>query len=200
MQELRFDRSNLISGILASYMNTQQPKRWNILVCGTIQRVGYHHLIQGIARRNHITGCILNLEGYDVRIIAEGIPEDLERFKNDIRIQEYPVFVETLEISKLPHTGEYKYLEIVRGTPDEELAERFDSAIAVLSRMEKKQDTAIDLGKETISLQKETLNEVKGIRYDLDKTLTSEIAEVKEELREIRSALIQAGIMNSVRS
>jgi len=41
---------------------------------------------------------------------------------------------------------------------------------------------------------------VKGIRYDLDKTLTSEIAEVKGELREIRSALIQAGIMNSARS
>nr|WP_319540056.1 acylphosphatase [uncultured Methanospirillum sp.] len=174
-------------------MNTQQPKRWNILVCGTVQRVGYHHLIQGIARRNHITGCILNLKEYDVLIIAEGIPEDLERFKNDIRIQEYPVFVETLEISELPHTGEYKYFEIVRGTPDEELAERFDSAIAVLCRMEKKQDTAIDLGKET-------LDEVKGIRHDLDKTLTSEIAEVKEELREIRSALIQAGIMNSARS
>jgi hypothetical protein len=69
------------------------------------------------------------------------------------------------------------------GVPDVELAEQFDSAIAVLSRMEKKQDIAIDLGKETIILQKETielqkntLNEVKGIRYDLDKTHVSQFS------------------------
>lgn len=234
-----------------------------MLISGTVQRVGYRHLIQGIARRHHITGCITNLEGYDVQIIAEGKPDDIARFKTDIRIQDYPVFVESIVVSEEPFSGEYSFFEITRGSPEEELAERFDTAIGIFSRMEKKQDVSIDLGKETvslqkeslslqketlslqketlslqketlslqketitlqketlstqnktlslqhdtislqkdtISLQKETLEEVKGMRQDLNKTITQEIAEVKEELREIRSALIQAGIMRTVHS
>ena len=61
--------------------------------------------------------------------------------------------------------------------------------------MEKKQDYSIGLQKETIGLQKETLDEVRDMRKDFDKTITREIAEVRIELREVRSALIQAGIM-----
>ena len=279
-------------------MDNERSIRWNMLISGTVQRVGFRHIIQGIARRHRITGCIKNLEGYDVQIIAEGNSEDLAHFKDEIRIQDYPVYVESIDVSEEPFTGEYSYFEIARGTPEEELAERFDSAIAIFSRMEKKQDISIDLGRETvslqkeslslqkdtlglqketiglqketlglqketlglqketlglqketlslqndtislqketlglqkdtlslqndsislqketlglqkdtlslqndsISLQKETLHEVKGIRQDLNKTLTQEIAEVKEELREIRSALIQAGIMRYAHS
>ncbi|MDD1729848.1 MAG: acylphosphatase [Methanospirillum sp.] len=209
-------------------MDNERSIRWNMLISGTVQRVGFRHIIQGIARRHRITGCVKNLEGYDVQIIAEGNSEDLSHFKDEISIQDYPIYVENIDVCEESFTGEYSYFEITRGTPEEELAERFDSAIAIFSRMEKKQDIAIDLGRETvslqkeslslqketlslqketlslqndtISLQKETLHEVKGIRQDLNKTLTQEIAEVKEELREIRSALIQAGIMRYAHS
>ena len=98
----------------------------------------------------------------------------------------------------------FRNFVVVRGTPEEELAERFDSAIAIFSRMEKKQDYSIGLQKETIGLQmetiglqKETLDEVRDMRKDFDKTITREIAEVRIELREVRSALIQAGIMKA---
>ena len=230
-----------VQGIMYN-MNNEQPVRLNMLIIGDVQRAAYRHIIQGIARRHHITGCIRNLEGYDVQIIAEGMPQDLTHFTTDIKIQEYPIFVEAIEVQEEPYTGQYSYFEIVRGTPDDELAERFDSAIAIFSRMEKKQDETIILGKETVSLQKETLSlqketialqketiglqketlslqketvalqkeglslqretldEVKGIKQDLNKTLTQEIAEVKEELREIRTALIQAGIMKLAHS
>ena len=230
-------------------MKPGSPVRLRILVQGTVQRVGYPHIIQGIARRNQVAGCIRNLEGYDVEIIAEGRPDNLQQFTTDIRIQEFPISVEHIEVSEGQYTGEYSYFEIIRGSPEDELAERFDSAIAIFSRMEKKQDVAIDLGRETVSLQKETLNEVKGItslqketlnevkgitslqretlalqketldevkgiaslqketrdevkgvRQDLSKTLTQEIAEMREELKEIRSALIQAGIMKLAHS
>jgi acylphosphatase len=187
------------SGLLVR-MECDETIRLNILVRGTVQRVGYRHLIQGIARKHHITGQITNLEGYDVQIIAEGRYNDLSRFQNDIKIQEYPVYVESIEVLEGVYTGEYSYFNVVRCTPEEELAERLDSAIAIFSRMEKKQDFSIGLQKETLELQKETLDGVKGIRQDLNKTLTQEIAEVRVELREIRSALIQAGIMKSVLS
>ena len=185
-------------------MENDETIRLSILVKGTVQQVGYRHLVQGIARKNHITGAIENLEGYDVSIIAEGTPDDLSRFKEDIQIREYPVCVEGIEVTKEKPTGEFSYFVVIWGAPEEELAERFDSAFAIFSRMEKKQDYSIGLQKETIGLQKETiglqketLDEVRDMRKDFDKTITREIAEVRIELREVRSALIQAGIMKA---
>jgi acylphosphatase len=151
--------------------------RYNIIVIGAVQQVGYRHIVQGIARKNHITGCIRNMKGYDIKIVAEGRSSDIAAFKSEIRIQEYPVLVESLEMTEEPSTGEFQFFEIIRGSPDEEFAERFDTAIAILSRMEKKQDLSVGLQKEridlqketiglhmdTISLQKEILEEVKGI-------------------------------------
>jgi hypothetical protein len=86
-----------------------------------------------------------------------------------------------------------------RGSPDEELAERFDTAIAIFSRMEKKQDIALEKHDKSISLQEETLTEVKGMRTDLDNHLNKEISEMRIELKEIRMALINYGIMTGVR-
>lgn len=177
-------------------MDTDRLIRLNMNICGSVQRVGYRHLVQGIARKNRVTGFIKNLDGYDVLVIAEGRTEDVARFREEIRIQEYPVSVESIAITEEPWTGEFSYFEVVRGSPEEELAERFDSAISILVRMERKQDSALDVQKGMRTLQKETLDEVKGVRLDLNKTLTQEISEMRAEMKEIRAALIQAGIMH----
>ncbi|RQD80961.1 MAG: hypothetical protein D5R96_07740, partial [Methanocalculus sp. MSAO_Arc2] len=195
--------------------------RYSIQVSGTVQRVGYLHIVQNIARKLHITGYIENLEGYDVHIIAEGRVSDLDAFIQAIRNVEYPVEVEGICTIEEKYKGEFSYFTVIRGSPEEELAERFDTAIAIFSRMEKKQDislekhdTSISLQKETLSLQKETiglqkdtislqqetLTEVKGMRSDLDNHLNKEISEMRMELKEIRTALIQYGIMNAVKS
>jgi acylphosphatase len=126
-------------------------------IIGTVQRVGYRHIVQNIARKHNITGTIENLEGYDVRIVAEGTRKDLEAFKEAIKISEYPILVECIESSEEPYLGCFSYFQVIRGSPEEELAERFDSAIAIFSRMERKQDQALEMHKESIGLQQETL-------------------------------------------
>ena len=202
-------------------MESYKLSRYSIQVSGTVQRVGYRHIVQNIARKLDITGCIANLEGYDVHIIAEGRVNDLEAFIKAIRIVEYPVEVEEISTVEEEYSGNFSYFKVNRGSPDEELAERFDTAIAIFSRMEKKQDIALEkhdksislqeetlelqketlkLQKETITLQKETLTEVKGMRTDLDNHLNKEISEMRIELKEIRTALINYGIMTGVRS
>lgn len=143
-------------------METARLTRLNIHISGTVQRVGYRHLVQNIARKHNNTGCIKNLEGYDVQVIAEGSSDDLKSFKYAIKICEFPVNVECIDITEEKYTGEYSYFEVIRVSPEDELAERFDSAIAIFSRMEKKQDTTLEMHKESISLQKETLNEIRG--------------------------------------
>lgn len=52
-----------------------------MIIRGNIQRVGYTHKVQRIARKHHITGSIRNLEGYDVKVITEGVRSDLPGLK-----------------------------------------------------------------------------------------------------------------------
>jgi acylphosphatase len=181
-------------------MDPNQLTRYNMQVSGAVQRVGYRHIVQNIARKYNITGCIENLEGYDVHIIAEGSVKDLDAFIHAIKIVEYPVHVDDISNVEEEYKGDYSYFKVIRGSPDEELAERFDTAIAIFSRMEKKQEIALEKHDESISLQKETLTEVKGMRSDLDCHLSKEISEMREELKDIRTALINYGIMTAVRS
>ncbi|WP_292615690.1 acylphosphatase [Methanocalculus sp. MSAO_Arc1] len=209
-------------------MDSHTFSRYSIQVSGAVQRVGYRHIVQNIARKLHITGYIENLEGYDVHIIAEGRVDDLDAFIQAIRIVEYPIEVEEICTVEEEYKGDYSYFAVIRGSPEDELAERFDTAIAIFSRMERKQDISLDkhdtsislqektiglqektvglqketigLQKDTISLQQETLTEVKGMRSDLDNHLNKEISEMRMELKEIRTALINYGIMNAVKS
>lgn len=37
-------------------MSNERPIRLNKLIYGTVQRVGYRHLVQGIVRQHRITG------------------------------------------------------------------------------------------------------------------------------------------------
>ncbi len=202
-------------------MDSHTFSRYSLQVSGAVQRVGYRHIVQNIARKLNITGYIENLEGYDVHIIAEGRVHDLDAFIQAIRVVEYPVEVEEICTVEEEYRGEFSYFTVIRGSPEDELAERFDTAIAIFSRMEKKQDislekhdTSISLQKETLNLQKETLGlqretidlqkgtltEVKGMRCDLENHLSKEISEMRMELKEIRTALINYGIMNAVKS
>ncbi len=216
-------------------MDSHTFSRYSIQVSGAVQRVGYRHIVQNIARKLHITGYIENLEGYDVHIIAEGRVDDLDAFIQAIRNVEYPVEIEEICTVKEDYKGEYSYFTVIRGSPEEELAERFDTAIAIFSRMERKQDISLEkhdtsislqgktidlqektiglqektiglqektnsLQEKTIGLQRETLTEVKGMRSDLDNHLNKEISEMRMELKEIRTALINYGIMNAAKS
>jgi acylphosphatase len=138
-------------------MDFNQLVRLSMRISGTVQRVGYRHIVQNIARKHNITGSIENLEGYDVKIIAEGTRTDLNAFVQAIKIHEFPIQVECIESTEEPYIGEFSYFQVIRGSPEEELAERLDSAIAIFSRMEKKQDQALEMHKESIGLQKETL-------------------------------------------
>ncbi len=53
------------------------------------------------------------------------------------------------------------------------------------------------LGKQdtVIGLQIETLREIKGVRSDFQKTFTEELIEIRGEIRELRSAMIEAGYL-----
>jgi len=116
-------------------MESHTFSRYSIQVSGAVQRVGYRHIVQNIARKFNITGYIENLEGYDVHIIAEGRVPDLDKFIKAISIVEYPVEVEEICNVEEEYKGDFSYFSVIRGSPEDKLAESFITASAIFSRM-----------------------------------------------------------------
>ncbi|HUV82284.1 MAG TPA: acylphosphatase, partial [archaeon] len=100
---------------------TIMQTRTEIIVKGEVQRVGYRDVVERTARKMKLTGFVENIKPYDVRIICEGDKTILNSFIEQIRIKEYPVDVEHLDVSFQDATGEFNYFEIKRGDMVEEL-------------------------------------------------------------------------------
>jgi len=187
-----------------------------IIVSGEVQRVGYRDRVAKTARMCRITGIVRNCEGYDVEIIAEGRKEDLNEFTSAIQIDEDPIHVKSLQIISGIYEGKWKYFEIQRGKPDEELGERLDAALIYLVRIDsnskrsviigeqmldkqdsllKKQDSMLDKQDSMISLQKDTIHEIQEVRQDLKGTPQSKYQYIEQQLHEIQTVLRNAGMM-----
>jgi len=111
-----------------------------------------------IAKKNNITGIVRNCPGYDVEIIAEGNEQDLEQFVSQIKIQKDPIFVESIKIEPGTYEGKWKYFEIQRGSPDEELGERLDAAIVYLVRIDSNSRRSVEIGELMLEKQDQMLD------------------------------------------
>ena len=70
-----------------------------------------------------------------------------------------------------------------------------DQMLDKQDRMLGKQDQMIRKQDDVIGIQIETLNEIKGVRSDFQKTFTEELMEIRGEIRELRSAMMEAGYL-----
>ena len=198
-------------------------QRAMITAKGDVQRVGYRNTVQKIARDLEITGCIQNIEPYDVRMIAEGDEKRLKQFIEAIKTERYPIFVKELDVEWGDATSEFEYFKIIRGDWKEELSERFDVAGALLyrsvelsernvelsERNVELSERSIELGEKNIKLGEENIaigrhmlekqdtmiEEVRGVRYDLKSYMESRFERIDSEMAEIKQALRQRGII-----
>ena len=128
-----------------------------VTVKGNVQRVGYRDFVENIARKLGITGFVENIKPYDVRIVCEGEEGKIKEFLEKIKNPSKPVEVEDIIVNFEEPKKEFEYFEIKRGEAMDELGERIDVAGKVLYDVR-------DLQKETVGLQKETLNGINGIK------------------------------------
>lgn len=182
-----------------------------IIARGEVQRVGYRDAVERAARKMKLCGFVENIKPYDVRIICEGDKTGINSLINLIRIKEYPINVEHLDVNFEEATGEFDYFEIKRGDMTEELGERLDIANTRMTQMTQKQDVMIEkldnntfVLKENTSILKDFKNETNQnftqltnimTKHDVDAreriaTLSIEISEIKERLSRLESAVI----------
>ncbi len=162
-------------------MTAQDKKiRAVIIAKGEVQRVGYRDAVERAARKMKLTGFVENIKPYDVKIVCEGDKASVESFIALIKIKEFPIDVEDLDVHFEAATGEFDYFEIKRGDMTEELGERLD-----LARTELKQNTSVlrentILLKENISISKENSSILKE-NTSLLKENTSTLRDFKGE-------------------
>lgn len=149
-------------------------KRLIITASGEVQRVGYRDRVTKIAKKNNITGIVRNCPGYDVEIIAEGNEADLDQFISQIKIIEEPICVESIKIESGTYDGKWKYFEIQRGNPDEELGERLDAALTYLVRIDSNSRRSVEIGEQMLGKQDQLLGKQDQMLDKQDQMLTKQ--------------------------
>ena len=144
-----------------------QIKRYNILLRGNVQHIGYRGIIEGTARKLDIRGYVFNDVDGSVKIACEGIQKSIDTFINSIRefaksdienIEKKEVYEELYLPSVFSRVATDDYYEFSR---------KFDIGIDLLEG--KKRDTGEMKG--TLGDMKGTLGEMKESLTNINTTL-----------------------------
>jgi acylphosphatase/gas vesicle protein len=154
-------------------------KRFEIIVKGNVQKVGYRDYVEEVARKLGIVGFVENVKDGTVRIVCETDEETVKKFIHEINIKKGLIEVEDVQIKSVGiATGEFKYFEIKYGPLEEEIGERMVMAVKYASAMwsdikEMKQDI------------KEVKQDIKEMKQDI-KDMKQDISEMKQDIKEIK--------------
>ena len=96
-------------------------KRVTLYISGNVQQVNYRSKVINIAEKYNIKGNVQNLSNGNVKIIAEGLEKDLDKFIHDINIKNILINVTNIKKESSTHTGEYEsfYKLVSEGETDE---------------------------------------------------------------------------------
>ncbi len=171
-------------------------KRVVIIAKGEVQRVGYRDEVERIARKLRLSGFVENIKPYDVRIVAEGEADIISRFIEQIRIMKYPIDVEDIAVNFEDVKDEFEYFEIRRGEWHEELGERLDAAGKLLYRSVELGEKSVQLTEESVKIghtmlekHDETLDEIRGLRYDMKAYIEQRFDKIEQEIVAIKEKI-----------
>ena len=92
---------------------TIQKSMLRLQVHGIVQAVGFRPFVHRIAVKHNITGFIANV-GDHVEIAAQGTPEDIEQFLNDLKNKKPPISeIDRIEKEVLPDQ-QFKEFEVIK--------------------------------------------------------------------------------------
>lgn len=82
------------------------PIRRTVLFSGYVQGVGFRWTAEAVAGRHKVAGYVRNLRDGRVELVAEGAPDELDRFITALheRMREY---IQDVNASDAPATGEF---------------------------------------------------------------------------------------------
>ncbi len=156
-------------------------KRYNILLRGKVQHIGYRGIIEGTARKLDVKGYVFNDIDGSVKIACEGLQKSVDAFINSIK-EFAKSDIESIEKKEI-HDELYLPSIFSRVATDDyyEFGKKFDIGLDYLDGI--KTDTGEMKG--TLGEMKGTLGEMKGTLGEMKGTL----GEMKESLTNINTTL-----------
>jgi len=157
-------------------------ERARIIVKGRVQKAGYMDFIDEVVFNLDLKGRARNLEDGAVEVICEGNKEDIETLIQKIRIDQYPIRVEDINVEYSKATGEFKEFEIVREEDVTQATyERMDTAARYMREMNTNLGEKIDSGFAKTGQNFQTLREDYGkISQTIEKILEQMTQQQKE--------------------
>ena len=92
-------------------MGRKAMERYEIEFAGHVQGVGFRMTVRQLARDLPITGYVQNMPGGEVRVIAEGLREDLDALLSEVE-RRMSVFIRDRRIDRRPASGEFEAFTI----------------------------------------------------------------------------------------
>jgi acylphosphatase len=85
-----------------------------IIYSGNVQGVGFRYTVKSAAAGFDVTGLVRNLPDGRVELVAEGVKDELEAFRQSIRESGLDHFIRKEEVSWSDAAGEFREFEIAR--------------------------------------------------------------------------------------
>jgi acylphosphatase len=188
----------------------------NVYVYGSVQAVGYRVYVKGVAMLMSVKGLVRNLGDGSVEIFAEAEKDVLEKFIKAVDVKGRPADVLSLNVERIEvrwegesgYTGpwrQYKQFEIDYG---EEIARPVEREMIKSLELAKLYFTKLvtefrdfreefrdyrqefrDFRDESLKISREILNEVKGLRKDLQTILDERLARMERDIAEIKAKI-----------
>ncbi len=91
---------------------TPTPVRWTIFFSGKVQGVGFRATVDDLASNFDVTGYVKNLPDQRVQVVAEGVEQQVESFRDAIK-QAFANSIEDTQCSASPPTGKHADFSIL---------------------------------------------------------------------------------------
>jgi len=85
-----------------------------ILYSGTVQGVGFRYSVKSVANGFEVTGTVRNLSDGRVELLAEGVKDELDAFRQGIRDSGLEHFIRKEDVIWNEPKNEFRGFEIVR--------------------------------------------------------------------------------------
>jgi acylphosphatase len=146
--------------------------RMTAFISGTVQKTGYRARVAILANAFGLQGYVQNLPDGEVKVVAEGVQTDLERFLSCLTIKDALIDVHSVESEYTAATCEFNGFEkmVSGGETDQRL------------------DRAADLLKDLIGVTKEVVVELKAAREDI-KGVRDEVKGAREDIKGVHDAV-----------
>jgi acylphosphatase len=188
----------------------------NVYVYGSVQAVGYRVYVKSVAMLMSVKGLVRNLGDGSVEIFAEAEKDVLEKFIKAVDVKGRPADVLSLNVERIEvrwegesgYTGpwrQYKQFEIDYGEEiarpvEREMIESLELAKLYFTKLvtefrdfreefrDYRQEFR-DFRDESLKISREILDEVKGLRNDLQTILDERLARMERDIAEIKAKI-----------